>query len=211
MAKIAMHHGWGSSVALPRQLFVLASVTLGVPALGPTGAQAQWWTAAPADYEECADRAERSAAKDKSTLLSACDSQFAGRRKAGGGYTYYDFMQNRSFDIAGPNPTAAELKAMDEHYTSYLDQHRRSVIAAAFAEKQREQQQAAPHPPAVAVAPASPKTIQPVALPRPRPRIKQPDCSDPIACGWSTLSNGLSDIKKALFGPPPKARRTRES
>lgn len=197
-------------MALPGQFVVLASVALGASVLGPGGAQAQWWTATPADYEECAERAERSATKDKATLLSACDGQFAGRRKAGGGYTYYDFMQNRSFDIAGPNPTAAELKAIDEHYTSYLDQHRRSVIAAAFAEKQREQQQAALQPPAPVTAPAPPKAIRPVALPRPRPRIKLPECTEPIACGWSKLSNGLSDIKKALFGPPPKARRTRE-
>jgi hypothetical protein len=176
----------------------------------PDRAQAQWWTATPADYEECAERAERSS-KDKATLLAACDGQFAGRRKAGGGYTYYDFMQNRSFDIAGPNPTAAELKAIDEHYTSYLDQRRRSVIAAAFAEKQREQQQAALQPPPAIAAPAPPKDIRPVAVARPKPRVKQPDCADPLACGWSKLSNGLSDIKKVLFGPPPKARRTRES
>jgi hypothetical protein len=190
---------------------VLSAMTLGISALGPSGANAQWWTAAPADYEECAERAGRSA-KDKATLLAACDDQFAGRRKPGGGYTYYDFMQNRSFDIAGPNPTPAELKAIDEHYASYLDQHRRSVIAAAFAEKQREQQQAALQPPSpppvITAAPA--KDSKPVALPRPRPRIKPPDCADPLSCGLSKLSSGLSDIKKALFGPPPKARRTRE-
>ena len=85
------------------------------------------------------------------------------------------------------------------------------MIAAAFAEKQREQQQAALQPLAPVVASAPPKDVKPVALPRPRPRIKLPECTEPIACGWSRLSNGLSDIKKALFGPPPKARRTRES
>ena len=104
---------------VPGAFIWLTGLALGMSALLPTCAQAQWWTATPADYEECAERAERSATRDKATLLATCDGQFAGRRKAGGGYTYYDFMQNRSFDIAGPNPTAAELKAIDEHYTSY--------------------------------------------------------------------------------------------
>ena len=200
-------------MTLPGHLLSLTAMTLGLLACAPGCAQAQWWTAAPADFEECAERAERSAGKDKAALLSACDSQFAGRRKPGGGYSYFDFMQNRSFDIAGPNPTAAELKAIDQHYTSYLDQHRRSLIAAAFAEKQREQQQAALHTPAAVAASSAappPKASRPVALPRPRPRIKPQDCADPLSCGWSKLSGGLSDIKKMLLGPPPKARRTRE-
>lgn len=178
-------------------------------ALGLSGAHAQWWTAAPADYEECAERAHRSASKDSATLLATCDGQFAGRRKPGGGYSYFDFMQNRSFDLAGPNPTAAEQKVIDEHYTSYLDQHRRSVIAAAFASRQREQQVAALQPEAApVVALAAPRDIKPVAVAKPKPRVKLPECADPLTCGWSKLSNGLSDIKKALFGPPLKAKRT---
>ena len=185
----------------------LTVLTLG--ALAPGSAQAQWWTATPADYEECAERAHRSASKDATALLASCDGQFAGRRKPGGGYTYFDFMQNRSFDLAGPNPTAAEQKVIDEHYTSYLDQHRRSVIAAAFASKQREQQVAALTPEAAPVAAlAAPKDSKPVAVAKRKPRIKRPDCADPLACGWSKLSSGLSDIKKALFGVPPKAKRT---
>ena len=189
----------------------LTVLTLG--ALAPGGAQAQWWTATPADYEECAERAHRSPSKDMTALLASCDGQFAGRRKPGGGYSYYDFMQNRSFDIAGPNPTVAEQKAIDEHYTSYLDQHRRKAIAAAFAEKQREQQQAAlavetPAPVPAATA-GAPKDIRPTtAAAKPKARIKPPECTDPLACGWSKLSSGLSDIKKALFGAPPKVRRT---
>jgi hypothetical protein len=190
----------------------VSAMALGLLAWAPTCAQAQWWTAAPADFEECAERAGRSATKDTSALLSACDEQFAGRRKPGGGYSYFDFMQNRSFDIAGPNPTAAELKAIDEHYTSYLAQQRRSVIAAAFASKQREEQQATLQPPAAAPASSTPppKDIRPVATARPKPRVKPPECADALACGWSKLSSGLSDIKKALFGPPPRTRRTRE-
>ncbi|HEY8337726.1 MAG TPA: hypothetical protein VIQ05_28345 [Tardiphaga sp.] len=178
----------------------------------PTRACAQWWTAAPADFEDCAERAERSgAARDaRASLLADCETNFAGRRKPGGGYTYHDFMQNRSFDIAGPNPTAAEQRMIDEQYAAYLDGHRRSIILAAFAEKQRQQQlqqQASLEPdrPAPIVAP---RQTRPVAVVTPRPRPKSADCTDPLACGWSRLSSGLKDITKTLFGPPAKAKRS---
>uniref|UniRef100_Q07JL9 Uncharacterized protein n=1 Tax=Rhodopseudomonas palustris (strain BisA53) TaxID=316055 RepID=Q07JL9_RHOP5 len=106
----------------------------------PMRAQAQWWSSRePADYEDCAERAqETSDAKQRDSLIAACESKFAGRRKPGGGYSYYDFMQDRHFDIAGPNPTPQEQREIDQHYTAFLDQNRRSIIAAAFARKQRE-------------------------------------------------------------------------
>jgi hypothetical protein len=175
-------------------------------------AHAQWWTAAPADYEDCAERAGKSASKDaKSAALSVCDSKFAGRRKPGGGYTYYDFMQNRSFDIAGPNPSPAEQKAIDEQYASYLDNHRRSIIVAAFADKQREVEQAAlENSQREAAGPA--KETRLTALPKPRPKIKVkgPDCAvEPIACGWSKLSTGLKDVKDVLFGGPAPTKNKR--
>src|SRR6185312_15542505 len=74
---------------------------------------------------------------EKSAALAQCNSKFAGRRKPGGGYTYYDFMQDRSFDIAGPNPTTQEQKYIDEQYTGHLERQRRSKIAAAFAKEQQ--------------------------------------------------------------------------
>src|SRR5580692_6882204 len=103
-------------------------------------AQAQWWSRAPADFEECAEKAGNAANKEeKSAQLTECNAKFAGRRKPGGGYTYYDFMQNRSFDIAGPNPTPEEQKQIDEQYTAFLDRERQSRIAAAAAAKQQQQ------------------------------------------------------------------------
>jgi hypothetical protein len=103
-------------------------------------AQAQWWSSRePVDYEHCAERAKETIdAKQRDTRIAACESTFAGRRKPGGGYSYYDFMQDRHFDIAGPNPTPQEQREIDQHYTAFLDQNRRSIIAAAFARKQRE-------------------------------------------------------------------------
>ena len=84
-------------------LFVAAA---GFFLLTPSHAQAQWWKRAPVDFEECADAAEKAATKtEKTAALAGCNSKFAGRRKAGGGYSYYDFLQDRTFDIAGPDPT----------------------------------------------------------------------------------------------------------
>ncbi|WP_442238497.1 hypothetical protein [Rhodopseudomonas pseudopalustris] len=118
---------------------LLVIIALATVAL-PSHAQAQWWSSRePVDYEDCAARAEKTTeAKQREALIAGCEAKFAGRRKPGGGYTYYDFMQDKHFDIAGPNPTAEEQREIDRHYTEFLDQHRRSLIAAAFARRQRE-------------------------------------------------------------------------
>ncbi len=104
----------------------------------------QWWPQHnPQDFEQCSEEAGRTASsKDERISLTAqCDQQYAGRRKTGGGYTYYDFLQNRHFDIAGPNPTPKELRYFDEQYTSYLDAQRREAVAAALAEQQNRMAQ----------------------------------------------------------------------
>src|ERR1700753_1062177 len=117
---------------------------IGCAVLSSSQAKAQWWSRGPSDFEECADVAEKNASKEaRAAALSECNAKFAGRRKPGGGYTYFDFMQNRNFDIAGPNPTPEEQKQIDEQYTAYLDSQRRSSIAAAFAAKQQQQLQQA--------------------------------------------------------------------
>ncbi len=120
---------------------VIAALVL----LCPLRASAQWWSRAPADFEDCAEAAGKTESKEARTAaLAECNAKFAGRRKVGGGYTYYDFMQDRSFDIAGPNPSAEEQKHIDEQYTVYLENQRRSTIAAAFAAKQQQQLQVPP-------------------------------------------------------------------
>jgi hypothetical protein len=184
-------------------LYVAAIV--GVVAIQPVRVSAQWWSRAPADFEDCAAAAEKSATiEDKTAALATCNAKFAGRRKLGGGYTYYDFMQDRSFDIAGPNPTAQEQKHIDEQYTVYLENQRRSSMAAAFAAKQQEQQ----------LQRASLKSdVAKVPLPQQRPtrpqgtsgdiraRLRGGECpSHSFSCEWPRLSEGLNDLKK-LFSP----------
>jgi hypothetical protein len=175
----------------------------------PLRTQAQWWSRAPADFEECADAAEKAATKDvKASALTACNAKFAGRRKPGGGYTYYDFMQNRSFDIAGPNPTPAEQKHIDEQYTVFLDRERRNSIAAALAAKQQQQllQEASLQNEKVQVnekvpAPVGAPNKPPAAATDIRPHPKASTCAQhSFSCDWPRLSESIKDLKKALFG-----------
>src|SRR5713226_6749725 len=127
---------------------LLVAGTVGLIVLPPVGVSAQWWSRAPVDFEECADAAEKAATReDKTAALAECNAKFAGRRKPGGGYTYYDFMQDRTFDIAGPNPTPEEQKKIDEQYTVYLERERRNTIAAALVAKQQQELQPPPAPP----------------------------------------------------------------
>ena len=174
-------------------------------------ATAQWWSRGPADFEDCADAAEKNPAKEaRAAALSECNAKFAGRRKPGGGYAYFDFMQNRNFDIAGPNPTVEEQRYIDEQYAIYLENERRSNIAAAFAAKQQQLQQAS----LKSEPEKAPPTTASIARPQPAPRaaadirrIKPADCpKNSFSCEWPRLSEGISDLKKALFGPPGKIR-----
>jgi len=129
------------SVIVSRPSAWLIAAIAGCVVLQPSHAQAQWWSRAPVDFEACADVAEKAASKEaRKAALTECNAKFAGRRKPGGGYSYFDFMQNRSFDIAGPNPTPEEQKKIDEHYTDFLDRERRNSIAAEIAAKQQQQQ-----------------------------------------------------------------------
>jgi hypothetical protein len=189
-----------------RNQIVLMAAMLGCAVLSSSQTRAQWWPRAPADFEECADAAEKAATKEaRTTALSDCNAKFAGRRKPGGGYAYFDFMQNRSFDIAGPNPTPEEQKQIDEQYTAYLENQRRSSIAAAFAAKQRQLQQQASLKGDAEKAPPVTGSIAKPPIPASDPRRLKPiGCQQhSFSCEWPRLSEGIKDLKKALFGSSP--------
>ncbi len=198
----------------PRKSALLYATMVCCVALVPARSHAQWWGArAPADYEECAEAAEKAATREaKATQLAECGVKFAARRKVGGGYSYFDFMQNRHFDIAGPNPTPEEQRHIDEQYAEYLSRERRSAITAAFTRKQQQLQQAAPE--------AEKKSTVPVPVSRPRvttvgyatSRPANAACAkDAFSCNWPRLSEGIKDIKKLFGASPDKARRGRPS
>jgi hypothetical protein len=163
---------------------------------------AQWWPQySPQDFEQCSEKAERaSSSKDeRMTLIAQCGKQFVGRRKTGGGYTYYDFLQDRHFDIAGPNPTPKELKYFDEQYTLYLDAQGRDAVAAALAEKQNRMEQPDFRDDRVTGSispPGLPMMIAPTHVPIPRARssVVRADglCEDAsLSCNWTKFSAGI--------------------
>ena len=184
-----------------RAALIVAALAV-VVLLQPSRASATWWKRAPADFEECADAAGNAATKeDKTAALADCNAKFAGRRKPGGGYTYYDFMQDRSFDIAGPNPTPQEQKYIDQQYTLYLEKQRRNSVEAAISARQQQEEQQRPQP----LQTASLRTdAERVPIPQARPS-KLIDGREHCArqrsfsCDWPRLSDTIKDLKK-LFG-----------
>src|SRR5205085_10615089 len=191
----------------------------GLLVLAPSSAHAQWWRSAPADFEECAELAAKAPTKEETTAkLSECNAKFAGRRKAGGGYTYFDFMQNRNFDIAGPNPTPEEQKKIDEEYIAYLERERRNNAAAALSAKQQEQeqqrqQQASLKSDEKVPVPVASPAKQPARAASEAPRTRSLSGSlggcpkGTFSCNWPRLSEGLNDIKKLFHATPNKGKK----
>jgi hypothetical protein len=171
----------------------------------------QWWPQrSPQDFEQCIEQAESTSSSqdERMTLLAQCGKQFVGRHKAGGGYTYYDFLQNRNFDIAGPNPTMNELRYFDEQYTSYLDAQRREAVAAALAEKQNRMAQPGFQDNRVASSispPGPPVVIAPTNVPIPRARSSVVQlsglCEDAsLSCNWTKFSAGIKKFFESNAG-----------
>ncbi len=187
---------------------------------------AQWWRSAPVDFESCADVAEQAKTKEEKTAkLAECNAKFAGRRKPGGGYTYYDFMQDRTFDIAGPNPTPEEQKKIDEQYTAYLERERRNHIAAAAGGQAATAGAAAGAGGAPGLAAhrtglapllgETEKVPVPVASPvKQAARIRAAQCAkNQFSCEWPRLSEKVNELKR-LFNPQqqqPAAAKQKKS
>jgi len=127
--------------------------------------------------------------------MAQCGKQFVGRRKTGGGYTYYDFLQNRHFDIAGPNPTPKELRYFDEQYTLYLDTQRREAVGAAIAESKTEWRNDDRVVGSISQA-RPPVVIAPTNIPIPRARSSVVEsnglCEEAsLSCNWTKFSAGI--------------------
>jgi hypothetical protein len=145
------------------------------------------------DFEECVEQVQAKPPSngESGALLRGCNAGFAGRRKAGGGYTYYDFMQDRNFDIVGPNPTAEERKEIDRAYMGFLDVQRREAVSAELAKRQNEQLRADLESSRQPVG--LPMVLTPINSPpaakRPVDRSKSTRCEDgSLTCGWAKFS-----------------------
>jgi hypothetical protein len=186
------------SVTVSRPSALLIAACAACIVLAPSRAHAQWWSRAPADFEDCADRADKAATREERTSqLAECNAKFAGRRKPGGGYSYFDFMQNKSFDIAGPNPTPQEQKKIDEQYTAFAA--KRELLQQASLRDENEKVPlpvGAPNKPQVAAADL-------------KSRAKSANCAQhSFSCDWPKLSESFNNLKK-LFSASPSASKAK--
>jgi len=153
------------------------------------------------DFEECAEQAQAKfpSNDERGASMTDCNARFAGRRKAGGGYTYFDFMQNRNFDIASPNPTPEESKQIDREYMVFLDAQRREAISVELAKRQNEQLQAdleRARQPALPPMVLTPNNSAPTVAKRPVDRSNATRCEDgSLSCSWAKFS---AAVKNAL-------------
>jgi hypothetical protein len=179
-------------------------VSMGLLALVTTGQSVGFYLSGSApeaarDFEECVEALQAGAHQTglspsdaQAGSITDCNTRFAGRRKPGGGYRYYDFMQDRTFDIAGPNPTADERNRIDREYIGFLDIQRRENVSAEMAIRQDEQLQAdleRAHQPIGRPLILTPKIQPSQAAKGVSDRAKSKRCEDnQLACGWSKLS-----------------------
>ncbi len=168
---------------------------------------------APLDFEACVEALHGSVPFYQSSppsngarggSMMDCSARFAGRRKPGGGYSYYDFMQDRTFDIAGPNPTAEERDRIDREYIGFLDIQRRENVSAELAKRLDEQLRAdmeRSRQPVGRPLVLTPKSPSSQAAKRLADRTKSARCdAHPLACGWSKLS---AAVKNAFASSSP--------
>jgi hypothetical protein len=202
---------WTSNVRVTIEPRVAVIALICCALSGVTWLGVQWWPQQPPkDFEECSESADRTASSqdERISLIAQCDKQFVGRRKPGGGYTYFDFLQNRHFDIAGPNPTPSELKYFDEEYALYLDTQGRDAVAAAVAEKRNQTAQAELGDDRLRGSIDLPGS-RPTNIPIPRAvdhaaRSKRL-CEDAfLSCSWTKFSTGIRNFlgSNAKIGHP---------
>ena len=187
MHRLSRSAAWGLAMA-SLALLAGASAWIGYSSSGPHVAK---------DYEECVEEAQANSASN----IEYCGERFAGRRKAGGGYTYFDFMQNRTFDIAGPNPTADERKQIDRAYMEFLGAQRREMLSSDLAKEHADQEQAALEAARQDVGP--PLVLTPkVPLPARRPVVERSkSCEDgSLSCGWAKLSAAVRNAFASSAG-----------
>jgi hypothetical protein len=181
MYRLGKSAGWALAIA-SLALVAGASALIGYGSSGPPVAQ---------DYEECADEAKTNASSDTeySNLMTHCGERFAGRRKNGGGYSYFDFMQNKTFDIAGPNPTESERKQIDHSYIEFLATTRRETILSELIKAQADLEDAGVNRSRQNAG--APLALPPkIPLPAKRPVVdRSKTCEDgSLSCGWAKLS-----------------------
>jgi hypothetical protein len=185
----------------PLALLAFFALWLGMRGSAPQSAR---------DFEECAEQVEAaSPSTERAASVADCDARFAGRRKPGGGYTYYDFMQNRHFDIIGANPTPEERNQIDYAYMGFLAAQRREALSAELAERQNNQLRAdlesarQPVGPPMVLTPAN---LASTSARRPVHQSTSKPCQDgSLSCSWakfsSVVKNAFASSSKRQLNP----------
>jgi len=163
------------------------------------------------DFEECAEQGKAAPVAQRPALLTDCGARFAGRRKPGGGYSYYDFMQDRSFGIAGPNPTADERKQIDQEYMKYLESASRDALSAELVQRQNDLSVAdlGGVPPATSRPIGPPMILTPkkVTLAKSAANQSKPApavCpAGSLACSWENLTSAVRNAFASTSKPTP--------
>jgi hypothetical protein len=187
-------------------MFSAGAMVLLAAALWP--ASNGWSPQGARDFEECMQyvRAKQLADDERSAEMTACNASFAGRRKAGGGYAYYDFMQDRTFDIAGPNPTAEEAKRIDLEYVAFLRAQRGTPLLLELPKMQLERFQTDPEQTRKPAGPPivlTPRKSSPPVAKRQAERARATTCDDgSLSCTWEKLSANVRAAFAASKGPP---------
>jgi hypothetical protein len=156
------------------------------------------------DYEECTEQAQTALeGTERTARMMDCGARFAGRRKEGGGYVYYDFLQNRSFEIAGPNPTDEERRHIDLEYVKFLDSERRDAVSSELAKRRVESLLADFEN--VRRPPGPPTIITPKNVTSPKPSVKKSTpcpIEGSLSCSWTRLR---SVVKNAFASTSKRA------
>jgi hypothetical protein len=110
-------------------------------------------------------------------------------------------MQNRSFDIAGPNPTEDERKQIDRSYMEFLGLQRREILSSDLAKAQADQEQATLERGRQDAG--APLVLMPkIPLPVKRPPIERSKaCEDgSLSCSWEKLSTAIRNAFASSAG-----------
>ena len=175
----------------PGSVFLIAACV----ALVPLRAQAQWWSRAPADFEECADAAEKAATKEDQGVGSspnATRNSPAAASPAAATPISISCRTGASISRARTRRRKSRRRSTS-NIPRFLDQERRSRIAAAFAAKQQQLQQhlqayVRSKPRKVPLPVAAPNKPRPAASDI-RPRPKAANCArHSFSCDWPLLS-----------------------
>jgi hypothetical protein len=98
-----------------------ASIAVVIAIAGVLIWQSGWNPFRPKNYEECLNKVSEAKSQYAADILvSACASQFLGRRSPRGGYDYRDPRSDQIFSIEGPNPNHDEWARIEKAYAEFL-------------------------------------------------------------------------------------------